>query len=130
MKTINDNSSTRDIILNCIVLYFEITNHSNLNLMAIERLGWSNVFDCVPKIIGRVCFDICHLLMSPVSQYFILKHWSQKRTQNGNIHTTKLDVYAVKQSESNLFFIFIPTQARYNILCSRFFPPHNSTELV
>ena len=29
----------------------------------------------------------------------------KKRTQNGNIHSIKLDVYAVKQSASNLSFI-------------------------
>ena len=46
--------------------------------------------------------------MSPVSQYFILsisEYWSQKRTQNGSIHSAKLDVYAEKQSKSNLSFI-------------------------
>ena len=33
------------------------------------------------------------------------EYWSQKRTQNGNIHSSKLDVYAEKQSVSNLSFI-------------------------
>ena len=28
------------------------------------------------------------------------QYWSQKRTQNGNIHSTKLDVYVEKQSTS------------------------------
>ena len=31
--------------------------------------------------------------------------WSQKRPQSGNIHSTKLDVYDVKQSALNLSFI-------------------------
>ena len=46
--------------------------------------------------------------MSPVSQYFILnnsEYWSQKHTQNGNIHSTKLDVYVEKQSGLNPSFI-------------------------
>ena len=49
--------------------------------------------------------------MSPNFQYFILKETvsiglRQKRTQNGNIYSMELDVYAVKQSTSNLSFIF------------------------
>ena len=46
--------------------------------------------------------------MSPVSQYFMLnnsEYWSQKCTQNGNTHSTKLGVYAEKQRASNFFFI-------------------------
>ena len=43
--------------------------------------------------------------MSPVSQYFILKYWSQKHTQSVNIHSIELDVYAEKQSPSKLSFI-------------------------
>ena len=33
------------------------------------------------------------------------EYWSQKRTQNDNIHSMKLDVYVVEQSMSNLSFI-------------------------
>ena len=39
-----------------------------------------------------------NLSISPVSQYFMLRQ--QKRTQNSNIHSAKLDVYAEKQSAS------------------------------
>ena len=49
--------------------------------------------------------------MNECQQFLSISYWSnieylsQKRTQNGNIHTTKLDVYAVQQSVSNLSFM-------------------------
>ena len=33
------------------------------------------------------------------------EYWSQKRTQNDNIHSMEFDVYAVRQSATNLSFI-------------------------
>ena len=33
------------------------------------------------------------------------EYWSQECTQNGTIHSIELDVYAEKQSDSNLSFI-------------------------
>ena len=48
-----------------------------------------------------------------ISYWSKSEYWSQKRSQNGNIHSTKLDVYAEKQSESNLSFISLtPKQGR------------------
>ena len=32
-------------------------------------------------------------------------YWSQKRSQSGSIHSSELDVYAVKQSALNFSFI-------------------------
>ena len=54
------------------------------------------------------CFQFQFQYMSPVSQFTYWsnsEYWSQKGTQNGNIHSMKLNVYAVKQSVSHLSFI-------------------------
>ena len=46
------------------------------------------------------------------------EYWSQKRTKNGNIHSAKLDVYAEKQSVSNLSFMstYLNQDVGYGIL--------------
>ena len=63
--------------------------------------------------IFKVGFNV-YPYMSPVFQYFnteaTVLYWSQKHTQNGNIHSTKLDVSEAERVKS--FFHFIPTQAR------------------
>ena len=46
----------------------------------------------------------CHQFLS-ISYWSKSEHWSQKRNQNGNIHSKELDVYAEKQSASNLSLI-------------------------
>ena len=43
--------------------------------------------------------------LSNICHQFLSEYWSQNHTQNGNIHSAKLDVYAEKQSLSNLSFI-------------------------
>ena len=35
------------------------------------------------------------VFLSPVSQYFILQQQSQKRSQNGNIHSIELDAEGI-----------------------------------
>ena len=59
------------------------------------RLLW----DQLGKNLKHIEFKMLIVCMSPVPQYFILKtNRSQKRIQSDNIHSEKLDVYAVKQS--------------------------------
>ena len=48
--------------------------------------------------------NLCHQFLS-ISYWSNSEYWTQKCTQNGKIHSIKLDVYAVKQSASNLSFI-------------------------
>ena len=49
--------------------------------------------------------DICRKFLS-IQYWNNSEYWSQKHTQSGNIYSTELDVYAVKQSEQNLSFIY------------------------
>ena len=53
----------------------------------------------------------CHQFLS-ILYWRNSEYWSQKHNQSGNIHSTELDVYAVKQRAQKLSFIFIQTQAR------------------
>ena len=41
------------------------------------------------------------------------EYWSQKCTQNGNIHSIELDVYGEKQSASNLFLPQLKQSRKY-----------------
>ena len=73
------------------------------------RLLW----DQLGKNLKHIEFKMLIVCMSPVPQYFILKtNRSQKRIQSDNIHSAKLDVYAVKQSTPISLFQFLPMQAR------------------
>ena len=64
---------------------------------------------------GHTCHQFLSILYWSNGEY-----WSQKCTQNGNIHSTKLDVYAEKQSASNLSFISsqLKQGRKYNALAS------------
>ena len=59
---------------------------------------------CKVKSLERVGIYECHQFLR-ISYWSNSEHWSQKRTQSGNIHSTKLDVYAVKQSALNISLI-------------------------
>ena len=72
----------------------------------------------------------CHLFLS-IWYWSNSEYWSQKRTQNGNIHSTQLDVYAEKQSALDLSFISFPLkQGRKYYALAYPPPPHNSSELI
>ena len=47
---------------------------------------------------------VYHQFLS-ISSCINSEYWSQKCTQNGDIHSTDLDVYVEKQSASNFSFI-------------------------
>ena len=62
--------------------------HGQLSVIQMLKLSWIYV----------TSFSVFYTVVN--SEY-----WSQKCTQNGNIHSIELDVYAEKQSTSNLSFI-------------------------
>ena len=73
----------------------------------IVKIYWTSVtfFTCTNL---NLSFQyLCHQFLS-ISYWSNNLYWSQKRTQNGNNHSTKLDVYAEKQSASNLSFFSFP----------------------
>ena len=47
---------------------------------------------------------LCHQFLSILYRHNS-EYWTQTCTQNGNIHSMKLDVYAEKQSASNIPFV-------------------------
>ena len=68
-------------------------------------MGAMKMSDYIPRSLGlkqRKLIQgkkvyICHQFLS-ISYWSNSEYWSQKRTQIGNIHSTKLDGYAEKQS--------------------------------
>ena len=59
---------------------------------------------------GPHCYYACHQFLS-IWYWSNIEYWTRTSKQNDNIHSIKLDVYAMKQSAQNLFHFF-PTQAR------------------
>ena len=54
--------------------------------------------------------NMCHQFLR-ISYWSNSEYWSQKCTLNGNIHSTKLDVYAVKQS-AQISYLFYPKTSK------------------
>ena len=52
--------------------------------------------------------NICHQFLS-ISYWSNSEFWSQKRIQNGNIHSIKLDVYAESRVSQIFLFIIHPS---------------------
>ena len=77
-----------------------------LNWNKLQILYWNltNFISYFFFTIFQISSHLYHQFLS-ISYFSNSEYWSQKLAQSGNIHSTELAVYAVKQSTLSLSFI-------------------------